>query len=150
MKFALITPTTPDAWTQYHTIRKQELFDAKGRINYDPNHPDEHRAGNVPLLFIADGIGIGTARLDTRSIDTGVVRLVSITRAEQGKGYGRILMDRLETLARKKEFSKLFLNAAPEAIGFYERLGYVRDSWDPSELTGISEDSVQMSKALFP
>lgn len=149
MEFTLTSPTTPEEWDLYHAIRKQELFDARGRDSYDPERPEEHRAGNFPLLFRADGIGIGTARLDTRSSDTGVVRLVSITRSEQGKGHGRVLMEKLETFAREKGFTKLVLNSAPEAVGFYERLGYIKDSWDPSELTGISVNSVQMSKPLL-
>jgi len=58
-------------------------------------------------------------------------------------------METLEEFAREKGFSKLVLNSAQEAVGFYERLGYVRESWDPSELTGISANSVQMSKSLL-
>ena len=147
--FILAPPKTPEEWERYHAIRKQELFDARGRDNYDSNRPEERQPGNFSLLFKAGDVGIGTARLDTRSSDMGVVRLVSITRSEQSKGYGRILMETLEEFAREKGFSKLVLNSAQEAVGFYERLGYVRESWDPSELTGISANSVQMSKSLL-
>lgn len=149
MEYTLSSPTTPNERDRYHAIRKQELFDVRGRDGYDPDRPEERQPGNFPLLFKVDDVGIGTARLDTRSSDTGVVHLVSITHTEQGKGYGRLLMNALEEFAREKGFSKLVLNAAQEAIGFYERLGYIRESWDPSELTGISADSVQMSKSLL-
>ena len=30
----------------------------------------------------------------------------------------------------------------------YERMGFVRESWNPAELTGIAADCVQMTKAL--
>lgn len=149
MEYTLTSPTTPDEWERYHAIRKQELFDARGRDGYDPDRPEERQPGNFPLLFKAGVVGIGTARLDTRSSDTGVVRLVSITHTEQGKGYGRLLMNALEEFAREKGFAKLLLNSAQEAVGFYERLGYVPESWDSTELTGISVNSVQMSKSLL-
>ena len=44
--------------------------------------------------------------------------------------------------------TRLMLNARADAVGFYERVGWQTDDWDPSELTGIGAHSIQMTKAL--
>ena len=43
---------------------------------------------------------------------------------------------------------ELRVNAAPDAVGFYEGCGWQRNSWAPDELTGIAADCVQMTKPL--
>ena len=146
--YELVQVRTPEAWEAYHKIREAELFQGRSGKKYNPNNPDEHLSNNFPLLLKLNGRGIGTTRLDVREDGTAVVRLVAITKNEQGKGHGRVLQERVEQLAREKGAKRLLTNAAPEAIGFYEKLGFVRDSWDPSELTGIAETCIQMSKTL--
>ena len=44
---------------------------------------------------------------------------------------------------------RFLVHAASTAVGFYERIGFVRESWDPSELVGWNTDSVQMTKSLL-
>jgi len=146
-KHDLVVVTTPEEWDAYHSIRRTELFEARGRI-YDPNDPDEFAATHFPLLLKWSGIGIGTTRLDIHSADVGIVRLVAIMKSEQGKGHGRILAVRTEAFARERGIRKLFVNAAANAVGFYERIGFRPASWDASELVGWNSDSVQMAKSL--
>ena len=43
---------------------------------------------------------------------------------------------------------RLFVNAAPDAIGYYEKLGRQRFSWDETELSGIAAGAIQMTKSL--
>ena len=43
---------------------------------------------------------------------------------------------------------RLFVNAAPDAIGYYEKLGWQRFSWDETELSGIAAGAIQMTKSL--
>ena len=147
--FSLSLVETSADWEQYHAIRNAELFKARndGRI-YNPNNPDEHAPNNFPLLFKSDGESLGTTRLDVRPDDTAIIRLVAITKDKQRKGYGRILQKAVEDFAKGKEVKKLLVNAAPDAVGFYEKIGFTHESWDPDELHGISLGSVQMSKLV--
>lgn len=147
--YSLIRVEDLSDWEAYHGIRRAELFDAKGRIGiYDPNRPEERAPGNFPLLLKFHGRDVGTTRLDVRQDGTAIIRLVAVPKTEQGKGHGRELARQVEAVARQNGTKKMLVNAAPEAVGYYEKLGYVRDDWDPSELQGISADSVQMSKPL--
>ena len=137
-------------WNMYHNIRFQELFEAKGRGSiYDRERPEERAPNNYPILLKYKGQGVGTVRFDFRLDGNAAIRLVAITKSEQGKGHGHVLGQMIEKFARERRVPKLLVNAAPEAIGYYEKLGFVRDNWDPSELCGISADSIQMSKELL-
>lgn len=49
-----------------------------------------------------------------------------VTAAERGSGSGRALMEFAEAQARARGMNAVFLDARSEAIGFYERGGYVR------------------------
>ncbi len=139
----------PEDFQTYHNIRRQELFVARSRGDiYDPTRVEERDRRNYPFLLKYRGHGIGTARLDVRPDGTAVIRLVAVTKSEQGKGHGRVLSEEVEAFAKSMGIKKMFVNAAPEAVGYYEKLGYTRDAWDPSELVGISSNSIQMSKML--
>ena len=148
MSYELVIVSTQDDRDAYHHIRRTELFEARDRSNYDPNYPDELVAGHFQLLLKWQGRGIGTTRFDLLGDNVAAVRLVAILREEQGRGHGRVLSQRTEDFARDRKVTKLVVNAAPLAVGFYERMGFARESWDPAELTGIAEDCVQMAKAL--
>jgi N-acetylglutamate synthase-like GNAT family acetyltransferase len=148
-EYNLIQVEKAKDWEAYHSIRRTELFEAKGRVGiYDPNRPEEQLPENLPLLLKYSGRAIGTTRLDLRSDGTAVIRLVAIFKNGQGKGHGRELARQVEMVARHHGVTKMLVNAAPEAVGYYQKLGYVREDWDPSELQGISSTSIQMSKSL--
>ena len=133
----------------YHSIRRTELFEAHGRIGiYDRDHADERHPAHFPLLLHLDGIGIATTRLDLRDEGLAVVRLVAVTKSRQRQGHGRVLAALTEAFARRRRVIKLAVNAAFDAVGFYERIGFVRETWDPTELVGWNADSVQMTKSL--
>jgi N-acetylglutamate synthase-like GNAT family acetyltransferase len=104
------------------------------------------------LLLKLDGRAIGTTRLDDLGNGTGAVRLVAIIADLQRRGHGRKLAELVETYARNRGITRFFVNAAPEAVGDYEKLRWQRFSWDQTELSGIAAGTVQMTKSLegFP
>jgi GNAT superfamily N-acetyltransferase len=148
-RFALLDVIEAADWDSYHRIRRQELFEARGLFGiYDPNHPDDLAAFAHPLLLKVDGRPVGTTRLDVWGDGQAVFRLVAITASEQGKGYGRVLADAVEQRARELGVRILFVNAAPTAVGFYEKMGWEPHEWDPDQLVGLASDCVQMRKRL--
>ena len=146
--YELLVVNSPDDWNAYHQIRREELFEARGRYGiYNPHHPDESLQNHFPLLLKYNGIAIATVRLDVQE-DRAVVRLVAVTRSEQSKGHGRVLGENVEDFVRRKGIKKLVVNAAPDAVGYYERLGFSREIWDGAELKGMFANVVQMAKRL--
>lgn len=150
MGYELRAVATPEDWRAMHDIRRAELF-APGRhgdeVVYDENHPHDREPGNVPYLLLLDGRPIGVTRLDRRGVE-GVVRLVAIARVDQRKGHGRVLGKLIEAEARRIGIRRLMLNAHRSAVGFYERTGWQREEWDPSEMVGLAADCVQMVKGI--
>jgi GNAT superfamily N-acetyltransferase len=148
MSYELAVVATLDEWEAYHSIRRIELFEARGRIGiYDPDHPDERAPDHLPLLLKWNSRPIATTRLDVRD-RLAVVRLVAVTNLEQRKGHGRALAASTEAFARGRGVTKLLVNAAADAVGFYERVGFVREIWDTGELAVLNAGSVQMAKSL--
>lgn len=149
-RLTLLTDNS-DMWLHYHGIRKEELFIARGRGQlYNPRHPDESKQGHFPLLLLADGNPVGTVRLDhlpSPTIATAAIRLVAITRKEQGKGHGRVLNERVEMLARNQGVSLLVVNAIHTAVGFYKKVGYVPCAWKDTG-QGLDDNITQMVKII--
>jgi GNAT superfamily N-acetyltransferase len=149
MRYELSPPATPAEWQAFHDIRRTELFERRERYGvYDANHPDDIDPRNQPLLLRCDGRPVGTVRLDNFGDGTGCVRLVAVAAAEQGRGHGRQMQEMVEALARDRGIGRLYINAAPTAVGFYEKTGWSRHVWDPAELVGFSADCVQMQKKI--
>jgi N-acetylglutamate synthase-like GNAT family acetyltransferase len=88
MTYQLADVATENDWRDYHSLRRQVLWEARGRSGYDENHPDEYLATNHPLLLKLDGRSIGTTRLDDFGDGSGVVRLVTIAPDMQRRGHG--------------------------------------------------------------
>ncbi|MER8826068.1 GNAT family N-acetyltransferase [Mesorhizobium sp. M0817] len=74
---------------------------------YDERHPNDRLASNHPLLLMHEGTPVGTARLDVTGPRLGVVRLVAIEANLQRRGLGRILMQEVESYARRVVWSSL-------------------------------------------
>jgi N-acetylglutamate synthase-like GNAT family acetyltransferase len=149
MGYALEQPARPEQWTAFHAIRRVELFEARGRIGvYDADHADDRTPANSPLLLSLDGARVGVMRLDNRGDGTGIVRLVAVAAAAQGRGHGRVLQALLEARCRGQGIHTLFVNSAPAAIGFYEKTGWTRFVWDEAELAGIAAGCIQMRRPV--
>lgn len=127
-------------WTAYHSIRKRVLWEDRGLGGYDERHPDDRLANNHPLLLMHDNGPVGTARLDVVDQHLGIVRLVAIESGLQRRGLGRALMRQVETYARGLGLVRLEVNAARDAEGFYQRLGW--------EIVQSDRKNPLMTKAL--
>ena len=102
------------------------------RINEVKNNPN-----SFLLVYEVDNEVVGTAHLHlcldalVESRPFGVVERVTISRAQQGKGYGSELMRYIEGLCVEKNCIKIFLasgTSRTEAHAFYDKLGYDHES----------------------
>lgn len=148
MGYVLDKVTTESDWRDYHALRRSILWDARGLSGYDEHHSDEYLPANHPLLLKLDGRPIGTTRLDDFRNGKGAVRLVTIAADVQRQGHGRVLSELVEAFARGLGIKTMFVNAAVEAVGFYEKMGWQHYVWEPAELSGIASNCKQMRKVL--
>ncbi|HEY8228738.1 MAG TPA: GNAT family N-acetyltransferase [Pyrinomonadaceae bacterium] len=138
----LCPPRSRDEWLAYHAIRRTVLFENRGHAGqYIENHPDEFRPGHHPLILIHNGATVGVVRVDV-SDRAAWFRRVAIRQDLQRRGHGRTLLRLAETFARGQGCNEVRSNVATDAVGFYERCGYLRDV--ATESTG----SITMRKAL--
>jgi GNAT superfamily N-acetyltransferase len=78
------------------------------------------------LVLDADGTPLAHAVLRELRGDWEVKRVI-VAEAARGRGIGRILMGRLEELAREAGVRRLILqtgNRQPDAVALYEKIGY--------------------------
>ena len=141
--YALVLAENVNDRAAYHWIRREVLFEARGRIDYIVDGPDELKPENMPLLLKYDGDPVGTVRLDQRPDGTAIVRLVAIVARLQRHGHGKVLMDLVEGLAAACGTARLYVHAAPDAVGFYQRLGFT-----PHRFEDGAFDSVQLHKRI--
>jgi GNAT superfamily N-acetyltransferase len=149
MGYELVAVSDPADWAAFHTIRRVELFEAKGRFGvYSDTHPDDTADFAHPLLLKYDGKPVCTVRLDDFGDGTAAIRLVAVPAEEQGRGHGRVMDAMVTERAQALGIHTLKVNAAPEAVGFYEKTGWERFEWDASELVNIAAACIQMRKLL--
>lgn len=141
---SLRAPCNEDEWRAYHDIRRRVLFEIRGAIGvYDEQHPDEHRAGNYPLVLFRDAVPVGVIRVDVRE-KVAWLRRVAVREDCQRSGHGRVLLKLSEAFAGDLGCEEVVSNVNAEAVGFYERCGYVRD-----ESRIVSTESIPMRKSLI-
>ncbi|WP_322843706.1 GNAT family N-acetyltransferase [Pseudomonas sp. B33.4] len=77
----------------------------------------------------------------TASLDQDVVRSVFVEPGCQGKGLGKRLMGKLESVAVSQGFTKLHVPSSITAEGFYRTLGFdrIRDEYHGAERTIIMQ-----------
>jgi GNAT superfamily N-acetyltransferase len=144
MKHDLRPPVGEVEWAAYHRIRRQVLFEHRGRgAEYDAAHPDEFRTGHHPLILWHGDEAVGVIRVDIDA-SVAVFRRVAIREDVQRRGYGRLLLARAERFARANGCVRAESHVDADAVGFYERCGFGRAGAPPRTARG----PVLMTKPL--
>ena len=137
-------PSNDEELRALHDIRRKVLFENRGKFDtYIENHPDDSKPGHHPLVLVYKGLAIGVVRVEVNDA-MAWLRRVAIREDFQRRGHGRILLRLAETFAKSEGCDEVRSNAAVEAVGFYERCGYVRDLSEPAPA-----NSVRMRKSLL-
>ncbi|MFE5301012.1 GNAT family N-acetyltransferase [Streptomyces sp. NPDC056632] len=86
------------------------------------------------LAVRTDGVPLGTGRLlygadatgkTGADVSVGSLGRLAVTGAARGLGIGAALVRAIEDAARERGLTAVDLHAQTQALGFYERLGYV-------------------------
>ena len=85
------------------------------------------------------------------ALNTGRIEAVFVDPDCFGRGYGRRMVEHLQTLAQAHGVTHLSLNASLNAAGFYRALGYTGDAIGKHHSPrGYILDCVPMEKQLAP
>ena len=69
---------------------------------------------------------IGEKIIGTATLNANKVEAVYVNPRYHGQGVGKKLMEKMESIARKKGFSEIILYSSITATGFYQRIGYTK------------------------
>lgn len=116
------SPKSPLEWEAYYALRyeilRKPLNQPKGSEKNEGDKKAKHFA-----LFCQDQI-VAVARLDILDKHTNQARFVGVTTKLQGKGFGKAIMEALESETRREKKTILLLHARENAVDFYKSIGY--------------------------
>jgi ribosomal protein S18 acetylase RimI-like enzyme len=133
----------PAAWAAALRLRREVLRVPLG-LEYSVA---DMKAETGDTLFSAwdDGVLAGVVMLRVDPPGKAKLRQMAVGETARGRRVGEQLVRALEEHARRMGLSAIGLASRSTAIGFYERLGYVVDS---DEFTEVTIPHRHMSKAL--
>lgn len=103
---------------------RRKVFIEEQKVPESEEFDEYESICNHYLIFHKKEV-IGTAR--TRKTSNGYkLERIAIIKAERKKGLGAKLVKNLLTRIKKNASSKIYLSAQVQAIGFYEKLGFLR------------------------
>lgn len=102
-------------------VRKQ-VFVEEQQVSAEEEYDEFDETAQHVVLY--DGnTPVGTGR--TRAIgDIGKMERICVLASHRSKGAGRLIMEKLEALAKAQGLAKAKLHAQTHAEDFYKRLGY--------------------------
>ncbi len=89
---------------------------------------DEHDTPSTHYVVVLDeGLPIATCRLFEIDKETAKIERVAVLKEYRKKGIGKFLIEGAEEWLQEEGYKKIVINSRDEAVGFYERLGYIAD-----------------------
>ncbi|KAJ7708223.1 acyl-CoA N-acyltransferase [Mycena rosella] len=131
----LLPATSPELKARCIEIRKTVFVQEQGYVHLDEDNQPED-AGALHFL-LADSANIdagfmGTARLSARPEHTYILSRIALLPSSRGNGNGAKLIQALETwVFQQPGFHIVQLEAQEGTYGFYEKLGYTRQTPEP-------------------
>ena len=103
-------------------------------LSFDPKELEKEK-DDVLIGAFEDEKMLGCCLLTRVDSKTLRLRQMAVYNNLQGKGIGRALMIFAENIARDMGYEVLMMHARVTAIGFYEKLGYVKMDGQFIEIT---------------
>jgi ribosomal protein S18 acetylase RimI-like enzyme len=103
-------------------------------LSFDPKELEKEK-DDVLIGAFEDEKMLGCCLLTRVDSKTLRLRQMAVYNNLQGKGIGRALMIFAENIARDMGYEILMMHARVTAIGFYEKLGYVKKDGQFIEIT---------------
>ena len=115
-------------------------------LSFDPKELEKEK-DDVLIGAFEDDRMLGCCLLTRIDDKTMRLRQMAVPNNLQGKGIGRALMVFAENIARDMGYQILMMHARITAIGFYEKMGYVKKD---GQFIEVTIPHVIMEKRLTP
>ena len=149
MSTNVIQALTPEALQQARIIQ-EKVFAVEQDM---PSSLVHDGADAIFVLAVHDGKAVATGRLQVEEEEKrqGIIARIAVLPSNRGRGLGKLLVKRLETLARSKGLTKLVLNPHSHLEAFYANMGYETMQDSQHCVAGPSDTTyslLQMTKQL--
>lgn len=145
MNYKIIEPSTDEQWKQYYTIRYEVLRKPWNQPVSSTKDETEDQSNHF-LVADENENYVAAGRLQFNSTVEAQIRSMAVTKENQGKKIGSLLLNFLEEKAREKRIEKIILDARENAIEFYKANGY--EIYEKSYLLFDTIQHFKMSKLL--
>ena len=135
------TPSSSEEFKEYDLFRWEILRKPIGKSI--ESLKDGHESSSYHLIGVVDKKIIACGRLHFNSTIEAQIRYMAIDEHYQRKGIGVKVIKLLEAEAKKKQISKIVLNARDHVLEFYKKSGYkIVRKYEGSD-TGIPHTSME-------
>ena len=134
---------TAEELAQAQRIRAQVLEAEQGfphEVNIDGLDPSA-----IHVLVLDDKVPVATARLTVSAEGEGKIARIAVLPSHRGRGLGKRLIRRLESLARPNGLHTLYVEPHAHLEPFFRRLGYEKV---PGSVTLGGYDLMRVMKRL--
>ena len=121
--YKLVEPKTADELDNYYQLRWEVLRRDWNRPKGSEKDEGEESAFHAMILKDKEEV-IAVCRLQKANETEGQIRSMGVKEEYRSKGFGAIIINYLERIAKQNGVSKIFLHARENAIPFYEKMGY--------------------------
>lgn len=122
MAIEIRTPNKDLEWEEYYDLRYRVLREPLGQPR--GSERNEGDSTGVHFALFDEHVLKAIARLDVSGEKIAQVRFVAVDLKEQGKGFGKVIMQAVEDHSKARGDVKMILHARDYAVEFYKTLGY--------------------------
>ena len=116
-------PETPEQWGEYFDLRWRILRAPWDQPRGSEKDEFDEIADHVTVRD-QEGRLLGVGRLHLNNEKEAQIRYMATEEDCRGLGVGRVIINKLEELARARGVERIVLNARDNVLGFYQRFGY--------------------------
>jgi len=116
-------PETPEQWGEYFDLRWRVLRAPWDQPRGSEKDEFDEIADHVTVRD-QEGRLLGVGRLHLNNEKEAQIRYMATEEDCCGLGVGRVIIKKLEELARARGVERIMLNARDNVLGFYRRFGY--------------------------
>lgn len=116
-------PKSPEEFEEYYDLRWRVLRGPWNQPRGSERDEFDPTADHV-IARDEDGKLIGIGRLHLKNDREAQIRYMATEENARRSGAGRVIIGRLEAIAKEHDVRRITLNARENVVGFYEHLGY--------------------------
>lgn len=103
---------------------RNKVFREPWGLNIKDDNLEEDKNMKMYGLYLEDGSLIGTVFLSHKDVTTAQIKALALLEEFRGIGLGQYLMQFIENIARKRNYTQAFLMSRVSAQSFYKQLAY--------------------------